>query len=192
MLPISIGWTMVKTSRATLRDLLLAGYDDLKRRLTRRLRSVDLAEEALQDTFLRLECTSDIGPVRSPQAYLFRMAFHLAINRRIADNRRLSAVGTEALLDVADETPDAARTVEARSEIEALKRALADLPARRREIFLASWVEEVPHDEIATRFGVSLRTIQIELRHALEHCAWRLQRNVTKKFAIQPRRLSVE
>lgn len=183
---------MVKTSQATLRHLLLAGYENLKSRLTRRLRSAELAEEALQDTFLRLACASDIGPVRSPQAYLFRMAFNLAINRRIAENRRLSVAGTEALLDVVDETPDPARMVEARSEIEALKRALEELPARRREIFLASWVEEVPHDEIAARFGVSVRTIQIELRHALEHCALRLQRNVTKKFALQPRRLSLE
>jgi RNA polymerase sigma-70 factor, ECF subfamily len=183
---------MVETSRATLRHLLLAGYDDLKRRLTRRLGSAELAGEALQDAFLRLECAPNIGVVRSPQAYLFRMAFNLAINRQTAENRRLSPVALDALLGFADDSPGPARTAEARSEIEALKRALAELPARRREIFLASWVEEISHSEIARRFGVSLRTIQIELKYAVEHCALRLDRNMTKKFADRPRRLSVE
>lgn len=183
---------MVETSRATLRHLLLAGYDDLKRRLARRLGSAELAGEALQDTFLRLECAPNIGVVRSPEAYLFRMAFNLAINRRTVENRRLSPIAIDALLGFADESPGPARTAEARSEIEALKRALAELPARRREIFLASWVEEVPHGEIAKRFGVSLRTVQIELRLAVEYCALRLDRSVKKKFADRPRRLSVE
>ena len=38
---------MAETSRATLRDVLLSGYEDLKKRLTRRLGSSELAGEAL-------------------------------------------------------------------------------------------------------------------------------------------------
>jgi RNA polymerase sigma-70 factor, ECF subfamily len=181
---------MTVTNRATLLRLLVDGYDDLKRRLTRRLGSSELAGEALQDTFLRLECAPSIGPVHSPQAYLVRMAFNIATNRRISENRRLKASETEALLDIPDEAPDPASAAESRSEMAALKRALQELPCRRREIFLAAWVEEVPHPEIAARFGVSVRTIQIELRHALEHCSLRLERNVIKRFATRPRRLS--
>jgi RNA polymerase sigma-70 factor (ECF subfamily) len=181
---------MTVTSRATLLQLLLVRYDDLKRRLTRRLGSAELAGEALQDTFIRLECTPQIGPVQNPQAYLARMAFNIAANYRVAENRRLTVSESEALLDIPDEAPDPARTIEARSEIEALKRALAELAPRRRDIFMAAWVEEVPHSEIAARYDVSVRTIQIELKHALEHCSHRLDRNITKKFATRPRRLS--
>jgi RNA polymerase sigma-70 factor (ECF subfamily) len=168
----------------------VAGYDVLKGRLTRRLGSADLAGEALQDTFVRLQCAAEIGHVRSPHAYLARMAFNLATNRRVAEGRRLNVSGTETLLDIADDAPDAARAAEARSEIEALKRALAELPSRRRAIFLAAWVEEVPHAGIAERFDVSVRTVQIELRYALEHCSLRLDRKLTKNFVDRPRRLS--
>lgn len=174
---------MIETSRATLRHLLLMGYDDLKRRLAHRLGSVDLAGDALQDTFLRLECAGDLGPVRRPKAYLYRVALNIAINRQVAENRRLTAAEAEALLDIVDDAPDPARSAEARSEIEALKRALIDLPPRRREIFLAAWIQETPHQKIADHFGVSLRTIQLELKYAREHCALRLEREATRKIA---------
>ena len=43
------------TSLSVLRDFMLQRYDDLKARLTRRLGCPDLASDALQDTWLRLE-----------------------------------------------------------------------------------------------------------------------------------------
>jgi RNA polymerase sigma-70 factor (ECF subfamily) len=168
---------MAESARATLRQLLQLSYDDLKRRLARRLGSTELAGEALQDTFLRLERAETIGPVRNPRGYLFRMAINLAINRRHAEARRLAAPETTALLELADDAPGPARIAEARSEVAALKRAIGALPARRRAIFLAAWREELAHPAIAERFGVSLRTVQVELRHALEHCAAQLDRD---------------
>lgn len=162
---------MAESSRATLRNLLLTGYDELAKRLTFRLGSADLARDALQDTYLRLERTPQIGPVRSPKSYLLRMALNIAANRRIAENRLLTFVEAEALLQVADDVSDPARAVEARSEIEALKRALAELPARRREMALAAWVDDLSQKDIAQRFGVSVRTVQLELKAALAFCA---------------------
>ncbi|TWT03889.1 RNA polymerase sigma factor [Reyranella sp. CPCC 100927] len=181
---------MADSSRAILRRLLLVGYDDFARWLTARLGCADQARDALQDTFLRLERSVEIGPLRSPRAYLRRIALNIATNRRIAERRHLTDQETEALLALPDETPDPARTIEARSEVEALKRALAEIPTRRRAIFLAAWVEEAPQQDIAARFGISVRTVQIELKHALEHCAARLERDHGKNFASAPRRLS--
>jgi RNA polymerase sigma-70 factor, ECF subfamily len=181
---------MAETSRTILRNLLLSGYDDLKHRLARRLGSSELAGEALQDTFLRLELAGDIGAVSSPQGYLFRTALNIAADRRRAESRHLTHVEVESLLDLADSTPDAARAAEARSEVEALKRALAELPARRREIFLAAWVEGTPRTSLAARFGVSLRTIKLELKRARDYCALRLDRDATKRFPPGPRKSS--
>jgi RNA polymerase sigma-70 factor, ECF subfamily len=183
---------MIETSRAILRRLLLMGYDDLKKRLARRLGSTELAGDALQDTFLRLECAGTIGPVKRPFPYLYRIALNIALSRQIAENRRLTPAETEELLNIVDDAPDPARAVEARSEIEALKRALIELPSRQRDIFIAAWIEEIPHRKIAEHFGVSLRTIQIELKRALEHCAQRLDRDITKRFARRPRRMSLD
>lgn len=167
---------MVEPTKGVLRNLLLSSYEDLANWLTRRLGSQELAREALQETYLRLERGNEIGPVHSPRAYLLRTAINIAINKRVSDKRRLGISETEKLLTVPDEAPDPARAVEARSEIVALIKALNELPDRRRQIFLASWIDEVPHREIAERFGISIRTVQIELKDALEHCAHRLHR----------------
>src|SRR3546814_7042155 len=102
-------------SRAALRDVFLAGYENLARRLTFRLGSPELAREALQETFLRLERSAEIGSVRNPQAYLLRTAFNIATNHRIAESRRLTVSETEALLEIA-------RSEEHTSELQSLMR----------------------------------------------------------------------
>ena len=53
------------SSLAVLRDFMLQRYDDLKARLTRRLGCADMASDALQDTWLRLEGKDELGPVDS-------------------------------------------------------------------------------------------------------------------------------
>ena len=172
--------TTVDTNRAALLSLLLEGYDDLRKRLTRRLGSAELAGESLQDTFLRLNAVPETDPIRNPQAYLFRIAMSVAATRKIAENRRLTISEVGAFLDFADDAPDPARIVEARSEIDALKRALQELPARRREILIAACMDEIPHQSIARRFGVTVRTIQSELKQAINHCALRLNRDILR------------
>lgn len=162
---------MSDTNRTALLTLLVASYDDLRMRLTRRAGSVDLADEALQDTFLRLSNATGIGPVRDLRAYLFRVALSVVSNRRVAERRRRMVSEVDAMLDLADDKPGPDRVIEARSEIGALKRVIRDLPARRREIFMAAFVDEVPLKEIAERFGISVRTVQVELKQTLVHCS---------------------
>ena len=157
---------MADASRLQLRDLIRGQYHELVRRLTRRLGSADAAQEALHDAYLRLERGDDIGPVASPRAYLLRMAANLASNRRRADRKLLSAAEISELIDLADEDPGPERAAQARADVQAVLKALDGLPAVRRDIFLASWAERLPHPEIAARFGVHLRTVQKEVRRA--------------------------
>jgi len=168
---------MSDTNRTALLTLLVTSYDDLRSRLARRAGSADLADEALQDTFLRLSNATGIGPVRDLKAYLFRVALSIVSNRRVAERRRRTVSETDAVFDLADDMPGPDRVIEARSEIGALKRVIQDLPARRRQIFMAAFVDEVPLKQIAERFGISVRTVQVELKQALVHCAMRLNRN---------------
>lgn len=169
---------MSDTNRTALLALLVTSYDDLKQRLTRRTGSADLADEALQDTFLRLsKADGIIGPVRDLPAYLFRVAMSAISNRRVAERRRRTVPQADTVFDLPDETPGPDRIIEARSEINALRRAIQELPTRRREIFMAICVEEVPLQQVAKRFGVSVRTVQVEIKQALVHCAVCIDRN---------------
>lgn len=157
------------TSEA-LRRLLVDNYGLLARKLSLRLGSVERAEDALHDTYVRLERARDLGPIRDPVAYLLRIAANLESNRRTRDHHRATGPDEAALQGASDDAPDPERVAIARSQWAALKRALLALPPRTQEIFLAAWVEETPYSELATKYGVSIRTIQMEVKRAVEYC----------------------
>lgn len=171
---------MSGVDRTTLRDVLAADYSGLFKRLTRKLGSSELAGDALQETFLRVERMSNARTV-SPKDYLFRIALNVATDRRRVEQRHLSLDAVDALLDIPDDTPDAVAVMEGRQDIEALDRALAELPARARHVFVSAVVNKMPDHEIAAQLGVSIRTVEIDLRNALKHCAQRLDRDLIRR-----------
>lgn len=133
---------MTETPWTVLQRRLLSRYDDLKIRLTRYLGSTELANDALQDTWLRLERGGEISSVQSPDSYLFRVAVNIARDHLRAENRRLTTTEVEVLLNIADEAPDAEQILESRSDLEALKMVMAELPARQRAILVAARLEK--------------------------------------------------
>jgi RNA polymerase sigma-70 factor (ECF subfamily) len=167
----------LQQNASTLRALLIDRYSDLKRRLARRLGSSEWAEDALQDTYLRLDGTEAVGQIRNPGAYLFRAAFNIALNQKRAENRRLGAGDIEALLHLADDAPDALRIIESRSDVMKLKQVMAELPPRPREILCAARLDGLSRQQIAKRFGVSVSTVEKELKRAQEHCVARFGRS---------------
>lgn len=174
--------TLDSSTPAILRRLFVAGYSEIRARLRRRFGSEEVADDVLHETWLRVARMGDPGPVKSPMAYLLRIAANVAEDKRQANARLLDFVEVEELLHFADETAEPGRIAEARADIAAVERALAELPARRREIFLASRVSETPHQEIARRHGVSVRIVEREVKAALLHCAERLDREAIQRF----------
>ena len=178
---------MADSSRKILREALSSDYEGLARRLARCLGSSDLAREALHETFLKVERVPDALSVNSPADYLFRTAINVAKDRRRGDARLLSVSEIEAITNIPDETPDPSAVVDGRLELRALEKALAELPARRREVFVAAHVEHLPHDQIASRFGINVRTVEFDLQHAIEHLSRRLGRTVVRRYGPRPK-----
>ncbi|MDR3570579.1 MAG: sigma-70 family RNA polymerase sigma factor, partial [Candidatus Pacebacteria bacterium] len=106
-----------------------------------------------------------------PLAYLFRVAMRLAVKQRRKDDRYVSLSYDELIDDIGDESPDPVRIVESRIDLEVLKQNLNRLPKRRRDILIAALIHEETHTDIARRFCVSVRTVQTELKLAIEYCA---------------------
>jgi RNA polymerase sigma-70 factor (ECF subfamily) len=160
---------MSESNWAALRAHFLATYRDLGKWLTRRFGSADLAEDVLHDTYLRLERGGELGPVANPKAYLRRMAENIGRNARRRDRRLLTAAETEVFFEQAvDETPNSLRTLAARQEVAAVRAVLETMPPRRRKIFVAVWVDDVPQAEVAGRLGLTLRRVQKESQKARE------------------------
>lgn len=173
---------MTDTTRDALRRSLILGYADLKARLSRQVGSADLAGDALQETYLRLSRGPDLDPVGKPQPYLLRMAARIAYRLVRGEQRAVSLDDAKAAFEIADDAPDPQSRLEARAELEAFRRAVAELTPRRRAILFASRVEKMPLRMIAEREGISQRLVEMELKHALAHCALRLDRDLVQRF----------
>jgi RNA polymerase sigma factor (sigma-70 family) len=165
---------MTETTRALLLRSLRDRYDELKARLTRRLGSADLASDALHETWLRLERRDDLAAVKNPNAYIYRAALNTASNLRKADTRRLTQLDTDGIMAIVDDAPGPAMIAEDREEVAAFLAALAELTERQHIDFRESFLGDTSRHQLAQRFGVTIRTIQIDLQRAVEHCARRL------------------
>lgn len=167
---------MTDSTRARLKSTLVEQYERLRSSLQGRLGSRDLASEALHEMWIKLNDGGDLAPVADPPAYVFRGALNAARDLEAAGRRTLGHLEIDAILELADERPGPDRIAEARSELRSLQSALRDLKPRRRAIFVAAFYEDVDHETLAIRHGVSIRTIQMELRAAILHCALRTAR----------------
>ena len=155
----------------SLLSLFLERYNDFRSQLRRRLGSDDLAHDAMQEAYLKVSDLPASGSIQQPAAYLFRVALNIAEDQRRRDSRLLTGVEISELINMTDEAADPARIAQGRSQIDAFRRALRGLPERTQQMLLAARVQELPHAEIARRYGVSERVVSKELKRALEHCA---------------------
>ena len=186
--------TVSESSWTALRRMFIDEYDELRRRLAVRLGSADAAGDALQDTFLQLAREGGrVETIHNPKGYLFRMAMNVANSRRRTERRRLSIVETQAIeaaLETPDDRPGPAEVAEARSDLQLLRKVLDEMPQRRREMFLAALVDGASHRDLAERYGLSMRMIQIEMKKAGDLIAERFGRAKIIHFAPEPRETS--
>jgi len=155
-----------------LRRVLTSEYGGLRRRLARRFGSVEFASEVLHDAWIHLdrlgEGVSGAG-VRNPTAYLYRIALNIAAEHKRGDQRRLLRSEVDLLCWQVQQELDPAHIAEARSELKALVLALDELPERRRAIFIAARLEELPYQAVAERHGVTVRIVDREVKAAFAY-----------------------
>ncbi|MDC8757655.1 RNA polymerase sigma factor [Janthinobacterium fluminis] len=160
---------MADNVQLELLDYLSKRYANLKLRLTRMLGNGDMASDALHDTYLRLHGQDEHGPIRSPGAYLVRMAHNIAVDVQRRQRRALSGEAIDALLEeMCDPAPGPEQAAESRSDLDALLKVMERMPERRRLIVVMVHWEEATQKEAAARLGVSLRTVASELKRAHE------------------------
>ena len=124
---------------ASLRKSLVTHYDRLKRRLSARLGNDELAGDALQDAYLKLDGVAAPEAVRQPEAYIYRMAFHIAADYARSGDERLTRAEADEILGLTpDAAPGPAQIAEDRQALQTLMRALERMPERQREILLAA------------------------------------------------------
>jgi RNA polymerase sigma factor (sigma-70 family) len=135
------------------------------------------AEDVVQETYMRLLSVADLDRSGSrARAYLFKVATNLARDR--FRRRAEQGAGTELVEEdfaSSDDSPEL--IVDFAQGLAIVKRTLLDLKPRCRQVFLLRVSEELDYETIAARLGVSKRTVEREMQHALEVCQKRLERS---------------
>ena len=145
----------------------------LLRYLTDLLTRREEAEDVVQETYVRLMQVERIenGRVR---ALIFKVATNLAYDRFRQRRARGPHADDAALAELASDAPAPERIFAFEQAVEIVKRTLLELKPRCRQVFLLRTAEELPYEEIAKRLGVSKRTVEREMEHALDVCQRRL------------------
>jgi RNA polymerase sigma factor (sigma-70 family) len=134
------------------------------------------AEDILQDLWLKITKTLS-GPVSNPAAYLFRAADTLMIDRfraQVNAERRESDWAGSRGEEQADLPAD--RTIAARQETAQVNAVLAALGSRRETVFRRARIDGVSQPRIAAELGVSLSTVESDLRVAAKALAELMER----------------
>lgn len=156
-----------------LEALYARHHGELFRYVARYTGEPDLAEDVVQDVFVRL---ADRPPARydNLRGWLFRVATTTAIDSLRSSRRRLRlARERPERLPMADAPPDAAAAVE-RSEVRRrVREALMQLAERERAVLLMR-EEGFAHHEIAQAVGTTTKSVGTMIARALEKLARRL------------------
>lgn len=162
-----------QSGEASAQRALVERYRPAIWRLTRN--ATGSAEEAFditQETFVSaFGALSRYDPSRPFGAWLTRIAVNKCRDwsRRRAV-RRVFELGVPAGFEtaVADDAALPDRVAEARAELAAVSRAIADLPLRLKEVLLLRAVESMSQAETAGLLGISEKAVETRLARARE------------------------
>lgn len=152
-----------------LQAILLANRAALLRFVSAR-GAGDEAEDVLQELWIKIGA-APAGPVANPMSYLFRAAENLMRDKHRARRQAMlrDTAWGEASSPIsagASDAPDGERTLIARQELARVEAVLASLGDRARDVFRLHRIEGMAQRDIAARLGVSLSTVESDMRKA--------------------------
>jgi RNA polymerase sigma-70 factor, ECF subfamily len=156
-----------KLENFDLDHIYLEHYDALHRYAFTILKDDVLAEEMIHQVFLKLlEWNTSVTIHTSLKAYLYRAVNHECLNylkhQKIKRTYQLYVNTT----NYHTETPSGQMIYK---ELEKhIWQAINELPEQRRTIFQLSRFEQLKYAEIANQLGLSIKTIESQMRKALQ------------------------
>lgn len=145
--------------------------------IVRSVKRADLAEEMLQEVFIRvIKSASKYQQTAKFSTWIYTIARNLCIDRaRKKSGKELSLDQTigdsekDTHLDrVVDESNQAATEHDRAVFLSKLEEALEKLPEEQREVFLMREVSDLKFREISEILGIPVPTVKSRMRYALE------------------------
>ncbi|MCF1436239.1 sigma-70 family RNA polymerase sigma factor [Agrobacterium vitis] len=172
----SLVWDTVDSSEL-LNRAMEAHYADITNAVRRRGHPSSTARDVVHDLYVKLAAKPEVLlNKRSIKAFLCRAAINLGIDRQRRETkeaRLFSGSEREALFAPSTgHAPD--HTLEIEARLAALREAIAELPERRRVVFILHRLYHLTPDQISTRLNISRNMVDRHLRRAFAHCLDRI------------------
>ncbi|WP_417693545.1 RNA polymerase sigma factor [Pseudomonas sp.] len=166
-------------SQSRFHHVFLAQRTPLLRTLQRMVNNPSTAEDLLQETYLRVTRALGERTVEHLEPFVFQTARNLALDhlraRRIQSRTLLDDVPQEVVHNVVAPQSSAEDAAHAEQMLERLNLSLQALSPRQQQIFILSRLHGHSYQDIAKRLGVSLSTVQKELKLIMAICVGQLQ-----------------
>jgi RNA polymerase sigma-70 factor, ECF subfamily len=146
-------------------------YDITKRKLfgiaLTVLRRRDLAEDVLQEAFIRIwRCASRSDPARgSAITWMATIVRNLAID--VKRSPAAAATDDTALMVIPFNGRSALDEIEATDNARRLRQAIQSLDPMKRKLVVAAYIQGQSREQLAARFGAPVNTIKTWLRRAV-------------------------
>jgi RNA polymerase sigma-70 factor, ECF subfamily len=152
----------------TLGQAYIRCHHDIRDFLYRRTGNAAVADELVQEIWLRIAPEADDGSFDNPDSWLQKIAVNITLNWLKSHRFRESHI--DAIpdgFDMMDDAPEQDRQVQSRQSLEYLESLLDELPPRRRLAFLLYRGEGLTLQETAHRMGTSVATVKVQTAKAL-------------------------
>lgn len=151
-------------------------YAVLCKSLYRTLRDTSLAEDIVQEVFLKVwEMRDTIKMDEAMQSYLYRSCYNTALNFL---KKQKKEVDDDVLLTLAGDS-SAEKNLNIRETENEITAAIEALPPKTKLVFSMSRFEELSYKEIAERLDISVKSVEKHMGIALQ----RLRENL-KEYLV--------
>ncbi len=159
---------VVEINTAVLNTLFKTHYDELCRYAFSILKDQDVAEDTVQQLFIKLwEKRSSIGEIENIRPYLFRSTFNMSLNEQKRMQRMLNRnenIVQNSSFQSSSNTSNLLESNELQNKIDL---AMMVLPEKCREVFHLSRNEQLSYKEIAEQMKISPKTVENQVGKAL-------------------------
>jgi len=127
------------------------------------------AEELIQDIFVKLWQNCHKVEIVSLNNYLYTLARGTIIDyiRKNVNRTVFERLADDS--DIASDNSDLDDKVATESLLNSISQYAQLLPERQREVYRMRWEEGLSRKEIASRMGITVTTVDLHLRKAIDH-----------------------
>jgi len=163
-----------------LLELLDKSGANLYALLTRLTLREDIAEELMQELFIKLNNKNRFDKVRNRYAYARKTAINLAFEWR--RNQKLHPVRLDQISEPASSDSPPLNKLIRTEELDEILNAIGKLNKVPREAFVMRYIQQEPYDYIAEQLGKTVHHIRALCSRASNRLRYILERNHSQSF----------